>query len=285
MIWRRTAINHLAAIGGFPRQWLSWGMLDRLLPVTFMGWVWVAVVGLLGLASQSMGFFLFCFLILGPIPWLLWLLDGLMDGSQVKQDIAAFARDGAILATRCEYVGGHPQLPHGRFVYLTLEGTKQNPKLAIVLPTALQSTSAGMSGERFLLPVLDLGKMKPEKGSDASPAAELLTTINPGAGRMLRSERLNFVVDYDGPGGRKHKVEFTNFFQGNNEIRNWQNYLVCAQAQADTGVEPHAPWITLPDEPTPTSDLLTTTKELEAVDGISGNGHAERKPSSAFARR
>jgi len=285
MIWRRSATNHLAAIGGFPRQWLGWGMLDRLIPVTFLGWLWVVLVGFLGLASQNINVLLFCFFILGPIPWLLWLLDAVMDGSQVKQDIASLARDGAILATRCEYLGGHPQLPHGRFIYLTLEGTKQNPSLAIVLPTVLQSGLASMSAERFILPVLDLGKMKPEKGSDASPAADLATAINASAGRMLRPERLTFVVDYDGEGGRKHKVEFTNFFNGNNEIRNWQNYLVCAQAQADSGIEPHKPWMALPDDPTPRSDLLATTKELEAVDGISGNGHEERKPSSAFTRR
>jgi hypothetical protein len=291
MIWRRTASNHLGAIGGFARQWLGGTMLDRLIPVTLIGWLWCALWLLLGLISQEPSVLLLLLLFVCPIPWGLWLLDALLDASQVKQDIAGFAKEGAILATRCEYLGGHPQLPHGRFAYLLLEGTKQNPNLTIVFPAVLANNNGTpvptepMNAERFILPILDLGKMKPEKGSDASPAADLATAINAGAGRMLRPERLTFVVDYDGNGGRKHKVEFTNFFHGNNEIRNWQNYLVCAQAQADTGIEPHAPWVALPNDPTPTSDLLTTTKELEAEHAFSGNGHEERKPSSAFTRR
>ena len=40
------------------------------------------------------------------------MLDAFMDASQVKQDIAAFAAEGS--ATRCEYLGGHPQLPASR---------------------------------------------------------------------------------------------------------------------------------------------------------------------------
>ena len=293
MIWRRTATDHLAAIGGFARMWLGWGILDRLIPVTFIGWLWCFVWFWLGLATQNLNLMLLIMLFVWPAPWFLLALDAWMDRNQVNTDIAQFAKDGAILATRCEYLGGHPQLPHGRFVYLLLEGTRQNPTLAVVFPASLAgSTTSRMAtsteqpeSERYLLPVLDVGKMKNEKGSDDSPAADIATSINASVGRLLRPERLIFVVNYDGAGGRPHKVEFSNFFQGNNEIRNWQNYLVCAQAQADTGIEPHAPWMALPDDPTPGSDLLATTKELEAVDGISGNGHEERKPSSAFTRR
>jgi hypothetical protein len=292
MIWRRTAIDHLAAIGSFARMWLSWGILDRLIPVTLLGWFWCCVWFWIGLATMDVSVMLVIMLFVWPVPWVLLGIDALIDKNQVKTDIANFAKQGAILATRCEYLGGHPQLPHGRFAYLLLEGTRQNPTLALVFPAALATgTTARIASpatsepERFLLPVLDVGKMKNEKGSDDSPAADIATSINKGAGQFLRSERLNFVVNYDGEGGRQHKVEFTNFFNGNNEIRNWQNYIVCAQAQADTGVEPHAPWVNFPDEPTPTSDILQTTKKLEMGNGVSGNGHEERKSSSAFARR
>jgi hypothetical protein len=293
MIWRRTATDHLAAIGSFARMWLAWGILDRLIPVTLLGWLWCCVWFWIGLATQDVSVMLLIMLFVWPVPWVLLGIDAFIDKNQVNSDIAAFANEGAILATRCEYLGGHPQLPHGRFAYLLLEGTRQNPTLALVFPGAISGpTTARMAidktssaSERYLLPVLDVGKMKNEKGSDDSPAADIATSINKGVGQFLRSERLNFVVNYDGAGGRQHKVEFGNFFRGNNEIRNWQNYIVCAQAQADTGVEPHSPWVNLPDEPTPTSDILHTTKKLEMGNGVSGNGHEERKSSSAFSRR
>jgi hypothetical protein len=288
MIWRRTASNHAAAIGSFARQWLGGTMLDRLIPVTIVGFFWFGFWGLLGILSQDGGIFLFCLLI-GLTPWSLWLLDARLDAQQVETDIAAFALEGAILATRCEYLGGHPQLPHGRFAYLLLEGTQQNPNLTLVFPTGAlaKGTTPPAGSERFILPILDLKKMKPEQGSDASPAADIAAVINKDVGRFLRPERLTLVIDFDGPGGRTHKVELTNFFQGNNEIRNWRNYLVCAQAQADTGITPHAPWVSLPpepDEPTPTSSLEGTT-ELETSDAFSRNGHTVEEPSSAFVRR
>jgi hypothetical protein len=291
MIWRRTASNHAAAIGGFARQWLGGTMFDRLIPVTFLGWLWCCFWGVLGLASGDMTIFAVCIFLICPIPWVLWVIDAWLDGNQVREDVAAFGREGAILATRCEYLGGHPQLPHGRFGYLLLEGTRQNPNLTLVFPTPVDPTSApspdapGVPGERFALPILDLTKAKPEKGSDASIAADVATAINKDVGRFLRPERLTLVVDYDGAGGRKHKVEFSNFFHGNNEIRNWQNYLVCAQAQADTGVEPHQPWVALPDDPNALNDILANTRGLEAGDAISRNGHEVGQGSSAFVRR
>ncbi len=287
MIWRRTAGNHTAAIGSFARQWLGGSMLDRLIPVTIVGWVWSVVWGLIGIMSQEGGIFLLCLLI-STVPWILWLLDARLDAQQVETDIAAFAHGGAILATRCEYLGGHPQLPHGRFAYLLLEGTQQNPNLALVFPTgALANGSIPFGGsERFNLPILDLKKTKPEKGSDESPAADIAAAIHKDAGRILRPERLTLVVDFDGSGGRTHKVELTNFFRGNNEIRNWRNYLVCAQAQADTGVTPHEPWVSLKAEPRAEPDAETSENTTEEPShAFSRNGHAHEEPSSAFSRR
>jgi hypothetical protein len=271
-------------------MWLSWTLVDRLIPVTLVGWLWCCVWFWIGLATMDVSVMLFIIFVIWPIPWAVLALDAFLDRNQVHADAVQFAREGAILATRCEYLGGHPQLPHGRFVYLLLEGTRQNPNLTMILPGALAGApatfgAAPTASERFLLPVLDVGKMKNEKGSDDSPAADIATSINPAAGKFLRPERLNFIVNYEGAGGRPHKVEFTNFFHGNNEIRNWQNYIVCAQAQADTDIEPHAPWVALRDEPTPQSDVFQTTEELKLNGAHSGNGHEERKPSSAFTRR
>jgi len=274
MIWRWSATNHESSIGGFARQWLGGSMLDRLIPVTFFGWIWASIWSVLGIASKSPETFLFC-LAIGSLPWWFWLIDAWLDGNAVRRDVAYLIEKGAILATRCEYLGGHPQLPHGRFVYLTLEGSKQNPMLNLVFPEP-----SGTNPERFPLPLLDLKKTKPEKGSDASPFADIATAINKDAGRMFRPERLTLVVDYDGYAGRTHKVELTNFFQGNNEIRNWRNYMVCAQAQADTGVRPHEPWTDLKDEPEPPAQDGTG-----AGHAFSRNGHKDEQPSSAFARR
>jgi hypothetical protein len=274
MIWRWSAKSHESSIGAFARQWLGGSMLDRLIPVTMLGWIWFSIWGMIGVWSMQPEQFFFC-LAIGTLPWWFWLIDAWIDGNTVRRDVQHFLGEGAILATRCEYLGGHPQLPHGRFAYLTLEGTKENPLLNLVLPQP-----PGLPTERFPLPLLDLKKTKPEKGSDASPFADVAAAINQSAGKMFRPERLTLVVDYDAAGGRTHKVELTNFFQGNNEIRNWRNYMVCAQAQADTGVRPHAPWKDLKDEPVqPAQD---GAKEPHA---FSRNGHKDEQPSSAFARR
>src|SRR5581483_2331630 len=238
MVWRYTAVRHLSSIGGFARWWLGGGLLDRFIIVTIVGWLWASFWFTFALLAQSTGFFVFTFLFICPIPWAFWLLDAWIDARTVHADIAAFGSQKAILATRCEYLGGHPQLPHGRFAYLTLEGTRQNPVLNLVFPRA-----GGVPWERFALPLLDLGKTKPEKGSDDSLAADIGAAINKDIGRFLPPERLKLVVDYAGYADRTHKVELTNFFHGNDEIRIWRNYLVCAQAESDTGVAPHEPWV------------------------------------------
>ncbi len=55
--------------------------------------------------------------------------------------------DDVIMATRCEYQGGHPQLPHGRFAYLLLEGTREDPNITIGFPAPpeLDSTTTATS--------------------------------------------------------------------------------------------------------------------------------------------
>lgn len=275
MIWLWSASNHAASIGGFARRWVGGSMLDRLIPVTFFGVLWAWIWVIIGIASHGGGTFLLCLLI-GTIPWWFWLIDAALDGRTVRRDVAQLFREGAILATRCEYLGGHPQLPHGRFAYLTLEGTRQDPVLNLVFPP-------GTAADRFPLPLLDLKKTRPEKGSDASAFADVAAAINQSAGRLFRPERLTLVVDYNGDAGRAHKVELTNFFHGNNEIRNWRNYMVCAQAESDTGVAPHAPWKSLPDAPGQQSNQPTGKESVPRA--FARNGRQDEQPSNAFRRR
>jgi hypothetical protein len=277
MVWRYSAVRHLSSIGGFARWWLGGGLLDRFVVVTLLGWLWASFWFTFALMSQSPGFIIFVFLFICPVPWVLLLVDAWLDARTVQADIASFAAQNVILATRCEYLGGHPQLPHGRFAYLTLEGTRQNPLLNLVFPRP-----HGLPWERFPLPLLDLKKTKPEKGSDDSLAADIAASINKDVGRFLRPERLKLVIDYAGYGDRTHKVELTNFFRGNDEIRNWRNYLVCAQAESDTGVVPHEPWISLPNEPQAPSPHALVGAQLSDP---ARNGHEDRQPSSAFSRR
>lgn len=269
MIWRRTAGDHNVSIGSFARMWLGGTLFDRFIMITIIGWIWCAILMLMAIIARSQPMAVLAGLA-SFAPWVFLLVDTKLEARYVAADVATFSREGAILATRCEYIGGHPQLPHGRFAYLTLEGTKQSPNLTLVFPSS--------PAERFHLPLLDLTKMKPEKGSDASLAADLVTALHKDAGGFLRPQRLTLVVDYDGAAGRKHKIELTNFFRGNNEIQNWRNYLVCAQAEADTGVRPHEPWKDLADGP-------AKAEESEMAHAFSGNGHADEQPSSAFGRR
>jgi hypothetical protein len=191
---------------------------------------------------------------------------------------------GAVLATRAEYIGGHPQLPHGRFVYLKISGTRENPILTIVFPG-----NELVPEETFDIPLLDLDKMDEKREEAESLTGSILASVSEKPGKMLAGERATLTVRYQGPGGRKHLVELSSFYHGNDEIRNWRNYLVCAQAEADTGVKPREPWTSLQPEP-----VLAGTVPLGEVshDGSgngtgngTGNGHKDRQASSAFDRR
>lgn len=267
MIWWFSSTRHDMAIGSFARRWIAGGMLDRLIMLIIPASVWWFFTSFFFLDPDTFAIGL----LLGAFPWLFWVADAIVDHYHVKGDLAKYlSQDDVILATRCEYVGGHPQLPHGRFAYLLLEGTRQNPSLSVGFPAP-----PGQPIESLSMPVLDLNKTKPESQSEQSLAGSILAALDEKAGKAFQSERVTLVVDYAGHAGRKHKVELTHFFHGNDEIRNWRNYLVCAQAEADTGIRPHEPWKSLKDVP-----LVE-----EVTGGASRNGHENRKPSSAFARR
>ncbi len=173
-----------------------------------------------------------------------------------------------VLATRAEYVGGHPKLPHGRFCYLTLRGTQQNPMLTMEFPVQ------NAESHTFDVPLLDIAKTAHKAEAEQTLTGAVLASLNERAGRFFSGERVTLTVDYEGPGGRKHKVDLTSFFRGGDEVRNWRNYLVCAQAEADYGEKPFQPWKSLTPEP----------KEEKADDG-DREGDKVQPARRAFERR
>jgi hypothetical protein len=206
----------------------------------------------------------------------------IVDHFHVQGDLQKYIyQDDVIMATRCEYQGGHPQLPHGRFAYLLLEGTREDPNITIGFPAP-----PGQEPDHFSMPLLDYAGSRQERGIHDSPMGEALqgiigemtknTSLREAAGKFLRPERITLTVLYKGAGGREHEVELVNFFHGNGEIRNWRNYLICAQAEADTGVVPFGPWKSL-------KPGLPLVEEVPSDYSRDGDQRPVRR--SAFARR
>lgn len=267
MVWWFTSTRHDLSIAPFARMWLRGGILDRLILVTIPGWFWAGLWLLISIGAQSV----VPFLLFGALPWLAVLLDAVIDNYHTRGDLErAHVADDVVLATRAEYVGGHPQLPHGRFSYLELRGDRENPTLTVTFP------GVDAADSRFNIPLLDLDKMDPKSAPETSLAGSLLASLTERQGKMFAGERVTLNVDYQGPGGRKHKVELTSFLHGNDEIRNWRNYLVCAQAEADTGVTPFGPWKSLRPAP--------GLEEVPINDG-SGDGSKLQPARRAFERR
>jgi len=280
MVWWLTARTHMSSISGPVRNWLRSSGLDKFilfLPIT----VAVIIVGEI-----------FAYLVKSDVlavvafiaPFSFWAIDAVLDQRVTGGDInKMMARDDVVLATRAEYVGGHPRLPHGRFVYLTLSGTRENPILTMVFPG-----NETIAEEIFDIPLLDLDKAESKSETAESLAGSLFASISEKPGKMFAGERVVLNVKYQGPGGRKHLVELSSFFHGNDEVRNWRNYLVCAQAEADTGVEPRQPWKSLKSEG-PLAGTVPLEEVAHHVNGVNGNGTGngskEREASSAFDRR
>jgi hypothetical protein len=287
MVWWFTSTRHDLAINSWVRQWLGGTMLDRWLQITIPGSVWagfwfffMAIVAQGNKHGILSGFLFFLFLI-ATLPWWFWIADMIVDHFHVQADLRRYSgAEDVIMATRCEYQGGHPQLPHGRFAYLLLEGTKEDPNLTLGFPAP-----PGKTPEHFSMPLLDLVELKHAPHQHESLAGDAVanmlgemamnTSIKEAAGKILRPERLTLTVQYQGEASRKREVEVTNFFNGNGEIRNWRNYLICAQAEADTGVVPYGPWKSL--KPTP------PTEEVPSDFARDGSQRPARR--SAFARR
>lgn len=265
MVWWFTSTRHEQAIAPWARTWLKASFTDRFFLTFIWGlpwWGFWAVVSLITRDSAPLGY-------MGWVPWLFWVVDARVGHYHTKGDINnLMSRDDVVLATRAEYLGGHPQLPHGRFAYLTLRGHQDNPMLTILFP-ALQG-----DGDTFDVPLLDIDKTAPRSETETSLTGTVLATLTETPARLFGQERVTLNVEYHGPAGRKHKVELTNFAAGSDEIRNWRNYLVCAQAEADTGTPPFGPWKSLTPAP----------EEVTSHDGAR-DGDKMQPARRAFERR
>jgi len=279
MVWWYTAKDHVLSINAWVRGYLRASGVDKLiflLPVAAV-WAfgWAILAAILGSEGSLIGLAILLLVIA-------WIVDAIVDKRVTTRDIAKLiARDDVVLATRAEYLGGHPRLPHGRFVYLTISGTRENPILSILFPGAEK-----LDEEVFEIPLLDLDKTDEQKSEAESIAGSILASLSEKPGKVLAGERVMLTVRYQGPGGRKHLVEFSSFYHGNDEVRNWRNYLVCAQAEADTGIEPRQPWKSLrSEEPVPAGTVPLGEVSHDGSGNGTGNGQKDRRSSSAFDRR
>ncbi|OQA36280.1 MAG: hypothetical protein BWY53_00579 [Parcubacteria group bacterium ADurb.Bin326] len=173
--------------------------------------------------------------------FIFFIVDLIWDFVATRLDLMMMsAKDDITLATRGEYVGGHPSLPHSRFVYLVISGTQTSPFMAIVLPS--------LKPVKFKIPLMDITTTKSEidnKFGKPSIFNITLTSITPSIWKGYRSV-IN--IDYVST-GRKYTIELGAFLRGNDEVQMWKNYLVCTQAQADTQKEPYGFWKSLPEQP------------------------------------
>ena len=269
MVWWFTSTSHESAIAPLVRTWIRASIVDRFF-LTFVysipWWGFWFVFSVVFRTTSPI-------VLMGWAPWLFWIVDAIVDHYHTNGDLKnMMSRQDTVLATRAEYVGGHPELPHGRFAYLALKGSRQNPNLTLTFPT--------QDGKAFLfdIPLLDISETKPQADHDESLTQQILepilASLSYRPGPLFKGERVTLNVGYQGPAGRKHTVEFTSFFRGNDEIRDWRNYLVCAQAEADTGVKPFGPW----------KSLKTERQKVVSHDG-SRDGDKMQPARRAFERR
>jgi hypothetical protein len=249
MIWYLTKGNHKWSIHPLVRAWLRAGGLTRFVVVAGVSVLLsLAASPVFAVIAQIFGRGEFSQFIRG-LPrilvwgaWILWVIDAYMDKRTTRGDLKKLlVSPNVVLATRGEYIGGHPQLPHGRFVYLTLGGVMENPLLNIVLPRA-----GGIPDDTFAMPILDLQKTTQSVAKTGDEATVNLTLASVTFRAKLLGEQATLKVEYIAQAGRKQTVEITRFLFGNGEIQTWHNYVICIQAEADTGQPPYGPWKSLP---------------------------------------
>ena len=257
MVWYFTKRNHQLSIHPWVRAWLGAGPIKKILIVlvimALLAAIWGAVQALILATTRGGGWltpsrpspFTWLGKLVGMLlflPPLAWIVDGVVDWRDTRNDIAKMmSSPDVVLATRGEYIGGHPRLPHGRFVYLTLAGTLENPQLNIVLPQP-----EGKPDEVFSMPVLEVEKTKERVLEAEEEATGTIMLANVTFETQFIGQRSRLSVEYVGKAGRRHQVELGNFLFGDGEVQNWRNYIVCIQAEADTGEKPYGPWKSLP---------------------------------------
>ncbi|MGE4053438.1 MAG: hypothetical protein AB7F99_01460 [Vicinamibacterales bacterium] len=283
MFWLYSLRQHDLAIRPFFRSWVRSGVLDRLLKLGLVAAILLVLAVPFGLTTKTEGLATVASVAaVGCLAF--WALDTVVDHFTTSGALKRLVdHPDVILATRAEYLGGHPQLPHGRFVYLALTGSQENPLLSLLLPRPL-----GEPAEQYSVPVLDVDKTKPESQRQRSVTDNVIIGMLEGrTRRILGTERLTLQVRYTSDGGRMQSVELSSFWRGNDEIRNWRNYLVCAQAEADTGVMPHAPWKSLPIGGSTDTESVASSSAAAGgfTDGHGGDGSELESRRTPFARR
>ena len=185
-------------------------------------------------------FFEFVFLIFVFALSIFFIIDLVWDFLGTRRDLANIAfKEDVILATRGEYVGGHPSLPHARFVYLIISGTQKSPYVGIILP--------GFQPIEYKIPLIDITDTKSgidEKFGKPGIFNFSLTSITPS---VWKGSRTAINIEYSLT-GRKYIVEIGSFIRGNDEVQMWKNYLICARAEADTNEKPYGQWKSLPED-------------------------------------
>jgi len=197
------------------------------------------VLGLLNFVSWVAVLFEFVLLIAVFALSVFFIIDLVWDFLGTRRDLMNIAsREDVILSTRGEYMGGHPSLPHARFVYLIISGTKKEPYVGIIFPS-FQPTE-------YKIPLTDITGTRSgidERYGSPSIFNFSLTSITPS---LWKGSRTSFNIEYS-LSGRKYSVELGSFIRGNDEVQKWKNYLTCARAEADTGKKPYGRWKSLPD--------------------------------------
>jgi len=257
MIWYLFKADHNAAISPRMRAWLRSGLIGKILTTLiilfFLGGLWqiLNILALLTISSRNLfepnqfnlfsflaKVVVFCIIVVFLFPF----LDNYIDTRVTRNEIARMeSLPDVMLATRGEYMGGHPMLPHGRFVYLTLGGTLQSPQLQIILPQSVEK------GDKvFSMPVLDVEKTQEKIGEATEEVKTTVVLASVSFETQFIGPRSVLQVEYIGKQGRRHQVEFGHFFYGDGEVQDWRNHIVCIQSQAETGDRPYGPWKDLP---------------------------------------
>jgi len=198
------------------------------------------VLGLLNFVSGVAVFFEFVFLIYAFGLSVFFVIDLVWDYVGTRRDLANIAsKEDVLLSTRGEYMGGHPSLPHARFVYLIISGTQKSPYVGIILP--------GFHPVEYKIPLIDITDAKTgvdEKFGKPGIFNFSLTSITPS---VWKGNRTAINIEYSLT-GRKYIVEIGSFIRGNDEVQMWKNYLVCTRAEADTNEKPYGQWKSLPEK-------------------------------------
>ena len=257
MIWYLFKSGHNMAIHPRIRAWLRSGLIGKILTTLvvlfFLGGLWeiLNILALLTISSRNyfepaqfnlFGFLAKVVVFCAVLVFLFPFLDNYIDTRVTRNEIKRMesSRD-VMLATRGEYIGGHPMLPHGRFVYLTLGGTLQDPQLKIILPQPVEK------GDKvFSMPVLDVEKTQEKIGEAMEEVKTTVSLASVSLETQFIGPRSVLQVEYIGKQGRRHQVEFGHFFYGDGEVQDWRNHIVCIQSQAETGDRPYGPWKDLP---------------------------------------